>query len=100
LFDTHYGAAVPEQDEMRSFSRIIEASQRLAQHGHVLLFLCPQLSVLTRTAQRCLDRLRLQAHQVIRVHEEHGVVKLQQEGEVVGQSWEIARTALETRQVR
>jgi hypothetical protein len=97
VFDTHYDQAVPEQDEMRFFGRIMEASQRLAQQGHTLLFLCPQLPSLTRTAQRGFDRLRLQANRVIRVHEEHGLVKLQEEGDVVDQSWQIARTALETR---
>ncbi len=97
VFDTHYDRAVPEQDEMRFFGRIMEASRRLAQQGHALLFLCPQLPVLTRMAQRCFDRLRLEADRVIRVRDEHGLVKLQEEGEAVGQSWEIARTVLETR---
>lgn len=95
LFDTHYDQAVPEHDEMRFFGRIMEASQRLTEQGHVLFFLCPQLSVMTHMAQRWFDRLRLHADRVIRVSEERGLVKLQEEGEAVGQSWEIARTALE-----
>jgi len=97
LFNTHYDQAVPEHDEMRVFGRIMEASQRLTQQGHILFFLCPQLSVLTHTAQRSFDRLRLQADRIIRVGEERGLVRLQEEGEAVGKSWEIAGTVLERR---
>ena len=44
---------------------------------------------------RCLDQLRSQADRVIRVQEEHGMVKLQDETEQSGQQWELPRTALD-----
>jgi hypothetical protein len=97
LFDTLYDGAVPESEGMRLFGRMMEASQRLAQQGYTVLFLCPHAPVLTRTNRRCLDQLRGQADRVIRVHEEQGLVKLQEEGEAIGQSWEIPRTALDVR---
>ena len=97
LFDTLYDEAVPEQEAMRLFGRIMEATARLTQQGYTLLCLCPPAPVLTRTSRRCLDQLRGQADRVIRVHEEQGLVKLEEEGAAAGQSWEVARTALEVR---
>jgi hypothetical protein len=48
-------------------------------------------------AQLSFDRLRLQADRIIRVGEERGLVRLQEEGEAAGKSWEIAGTVLERR---
>ena len=97
LLDTFYEEAVPEQEAMRLFGRMMEATARLTQQGYTLLCLCPPAPVLTRTSRRCLDQLRGQADRVIRVHEEQGLVKLEEEGAATGQSWEVARTALEAR---
>lgn len=97
LLDTVYDHTVPESEALRTFHRLINAIQRLTQQGYTLLCLCPPAPVLTRTSHRCLDQLRGQADRVIRVHEEQGLVKLEEEGEAVGHSWEIARTALELR---
>ena len=97
LFDTFYDQAVPEQEASRLFSRMMGAVQHLTQQGYTLLCLCPPAPVLTRTSRRCLDQLRNQADRVIRVHEEQGLVRLEEEGGEAGQSWEIARTALESR---
>ena len=97
VFDTH-DSTLSEQDEMRLFGRIMESTRRLAQQGYALLFLCPQLSNSTRTAQRYVDSLRLEANRVIRIREEQGLVRLQQEeAGTVRQSWEIPRTELEIR---
>ena len=95
LFDTFYDQAVPEHEAMRLFGRMMEASQKLAQHGCTVLFLCPQAPMLTRASRRCLDQLRGQADRVIRVQEDQGLVRLHDEGEKTGQHWEIPRTALE-----
>lgn len=95
LFDTFYEQAVPEHEAIRLFGRMLEASHKLAQHGSTLLFLCPQTPMLTRASRRCLDQLRGQADRVIRVGEEQGVVKLQEETAKHGQQWEIPRTALD-----
>jgi hypothetical protein len=95
LFDTFYEQAVPEHEAMRLFGRVMDASRKLAQHGSTLLFLCPQTPMLTRGSRRCLDQLRGQADRVIRVGEEQGVVKLQDEAAKTGQHWEIPRTALD-----
>jgi hypothetical protein len=95
LFDTLYEHAVPEHEAMRLFGRMMEASHKLAQHGSTLLFLCPQTPMLTRASRRCLDQLRGQADRVIRVGEEHGVVKLHEETAKTGHEWEIPRTALD-----
>jgi len=70
LFDTLYDQAVPEQEAMRLFGRMMRASQRLAQQGYIVLFLSPQAPMLTRASRRCLDQLRGQADRVIRVHED------------------------------
>ena len=94
LFDTLYDKALPEQEAMRLFGRIMQASQKLAEHGYILLFLSPHAPMLTRASRRCLDQLRMQADRVIRVHEDLGLVKLDDEGEG-GSHWEIPRTALE-----
>lgn len=95
LFDTRFDQAMPEPEAMRLFGRIMQASQKLAQQGYTLLCLCPQGPTLTRTGRRCLDQLRSQADRVIRVQEEHGMVKLQDETEQSGQQWEFPRTALD-----
>lgn len=95
LFDTFYEQAVPEHEAMRLFGRVMDASRKLAQHGSTLLFLCPQTPMLTRGSRRCLDQLRGQADRVLRVGEEQGVVKLQDEAAKTGQHWEIPRTALD-----
>ena len=97
LFETLYDQAVPEQEGMRLFGRMMEASQKLAQQGYVVLCLCPQAPMLTRASRRCLDQLRGQADRVIRVEEGQGVVKLQDEGDQSGQAWEIPRTLLDLR---
>lgn len=97
LFDTFYGQTVPEQEALRLFGRMMEAIQRLAQQGYILLCLSPPAPILTRTSRCCLDQIRGQADRVIRVHEAQGFVKLEEEGEAVGRSWEIPRTALELR---
>jgi hypothetical protein len=94
LFDTLYDQAVPEQEAMRLFGRMMQASQKLAQHGHTLLFLSPQAPILTRASRCCLELLRGQADRVIHVHEDPGLVKLDDEGDH-GSHWEIPRTALE-----
>jgi hypothetical protein len=80
---------------MRLFGRIMQASQKLTQQGYTLLCLCPQAAILTRTGRRCLDQLRGQADRVIRVQEEHGLVRLHDEAEQSGQQWEFPRTALD-----
>jgi hypothetical protein len=95
LFDTFHEQAVPEHEAMRFFGRMMDASRKLAQHGSTLLFLCPQIQMLTRASRRCLDQLRGQADRVIKVWEEQGVVKLQDEAAKAGQQWEIPRTALD-----
>ena len=95
LFDTFYEQAVPEHEAMRLFGRMMDASQKLAQHGSTLLFLCPQAPMLTRASRRCLDQLRGQADRVIRVQEAQGLVTLHDEGERTGRQWEIPRTVLD-----
>ena len=97
LFDTFYDQAVPEQEALRLFGRMMEGVKRLTQQGYTLLCLCPPAPILTRTSRRCLDQLRGQADRVIRVHEEQGLVKLEEEGRQAGQSWEVARSVLEYR---
>lgn len=97
LFDTFYDQAVPEQEALRLFGRMMEGVKRLTQQGYILVCLCPPAPILTRTSRRCLDQLRGQADRVIRVHEEQGLVKLEEEGRQAGQSWEVARSVLEYR---
>lgn len=97
LFDTFYDQAIPEQEASRLFGRMMEATKRLTQQGYILLCLCPPAPILTRTSRRCLDQLRVQADRVIRVQEEQGLVRLEEEGSELGRSWEVARTALESR---
>lgn len=97
LFDTFYDQAVPEQEALRLFGRMMEGVKHLTQQGYTLLCLCPPAPILTRTSRRCLDQLRGQADRVIRVHEEQGLVKLEEEGRQAGQSWEVARSVLEYR---
>jgi hypothetical protein len=97
LFDTFYDQAVPEQETLRLFGRMMEGVKHLTQQGYTLLCLCPPAPILTRTSRRCLDQLRGQADRVIRVHEEQGLVKLEEEGRQAGQTWEVARSVLEYR---
>jgi len=97
LFETFYDEAVPDHEASRLFSRMMESIGRLTQQGYTLLCLCPPAPVPTRAGQHRLDRLRGQADRVIRVHEEQGVVRLEEEGREDGQSWEVARTVLEHR---
>jgi hypothetical protein len=73
---------------------MMEAVARLTQQGFTLLCLCPPPPILTRTSRRCLDQLREQADRVIRVQEEQGLVKLEEEGPAAAQTWEIARSVL------
>jgi hypothetical protein len=82
---------------MRLFGRMMEATQKLAQQGYIVLCLCPQAPMLTRSSRRCLDQLRAQADRVIRVEEGQGVVKLHDEGQPSGPPWEIPRTVLDIR---
>ena len=95
LFDTCYDQALPEHEAMRLFGRMLDASHKLAQHGYTVLFLCPQVPMLTRASRRCLDQLRSQADRVIRMQEDQGAVKLHDEGEQKCQQWEIPRTAFD-----
>jgi len=97
LFETFYDQAIPEADALRSFARMMEAVSTLAQQGYRLLCLCPSAPILTRTSRRCLELLRGRADRVIRVHEEHGLVRLEEEGRQPSHTWEVARTALELR---
>lgn len=97
LFETFYDQAIPEQEAWRLFGRTMGAVTRLAQQGYRLLCLCPPAPVLTRNSRRCLDQLRGQADRVIRVREEQGLVRLEEEGRESGQTWEVARTVLELR---
>ncbi len=97
LFETFYDETVPDHEASRLFGRMMESIRRLTQQGYTLLCLCPPAPVLTQAGRNRLDRLRSQADRVIRVHEEQGVVKLEEEGAAVGQSWEVARTVLECR---
>lgn len=97
LFDTFYDQAVPEREASRLLSRMMETTARLAQQGYILLCLCPPAPILTSASRRCLDQLRIQADRVIRVQEEEGLVRLEEEGSELGRSWEITRTALESR---
>lgn len=95
LFDTFYDQAVPEQEALRLFGRMMEATKRLTQQGYTLLCLCPPDPILTRTSRRCFEHLRGQADRAIRVREEQGLVRLEEEGHESGQSWEIALSALQ-----
>ncbi len=97
LFETFYDEAVPDHEASRLFGRMMESIRRLTQQGYTLLCLCPPPPVLTPAGRHRLDRLRGQADRVIRVHEEQGVVRLEEEGREDNQSWEVARTVLEHR---
>ena len=58
-------------------------------------FFRPQAPMLTRASRRCLDLLRGQADRVIRLQEEHGLVRLHDEAENTGTQWEFPRTVLD-----
>jgi hypothetical protein len=94
LLDTFYDGAVPEQEAWRLFSRMMEAISRLTWQGYTLLCLCPPAPVPTRTSRRCLERLRRQADRVIRVVENQGLVRLEEEGDEPGRSWETTHSVL------
>ena len=51
--------------------------------------------MLTRASRRCLDLMRGQADRVIRLQEEHGLVRLHDEAENTGTQWEFPRTVLD-----
>ena len=95
MFDTFYDQVVPEQEAMRLFGRMLDASHKLAQQGFTLLFLCPQVPTLTRASRRCLDQLRGQADRTIHAEEANGMVTLFDEGEKAGTQWEFPRTVLD-----
>ena len=95
LFDTFYDEAVPDHEALRLFGRVMDASHKLTQHGFTMLFLCPQVPMLTRGSRRSLDQMRGQADRVIRVEEAQGVVSLHDEGESTGAQWEFPRTVLD-----
>jgi hypothetical protein len=94
LFETLYDEAVRDREVARLWGRMREAIHRLTQRGYTVLCLCPPAPALARGGRPCLDQLRGQADRVIRVHEEQGVVHLEEEGLLAGHSWEVARTAL------
>ena len=96
LFDTLYDQTVPEYERMRLFGRMMEANQKLAQQGYILLCLCPQAPMLTRASRRCLDQLRGQADRVIRVEEGQGVFTLCDDADQRGLQREIPRTVAES----
>jgi hypothetical protein len=95
LFDTFYDQAMPEQEAMRLFGRIMDAGHKLAQQGFTLLFLCPQAPMLTRASRRCLEQIRGQADRAIRAEEAQGLVTLHDEGDTTGKQWEFPRTVLD-----
>jgi|SRR5687767_2584727 hypothetical protein len=95
LFDTHYDGAVSEQDQLRVFSRIMEASRRLTQQGRTLMFLCPQPTILTRASRRCLDQILGQANRTIRIRESEGTMHFDEHAQGVATSWDVARSLLE-----
>ena len=97
FFETFYDQAIPEQEALRLFGRMMESVTRLTQQGYRVLCLCPPAPILARTSRRGLEQLRGQADRVIRVQEEQGVVRLEEEGHESGQAWEVTRTALELR---
>lgn len=97
LIDTFYDKAMPEQEALRLFGRMMEAIARLTQQGVTVLCLCPPKPVLTPIIQRCLYQVRSQADRVIRVQESSGIVRLEEEGRKAGESWEVVRSVLEQR---
>lgn len=97
LFESFYDEAVPIQETGRLAGRMVQRLRRLAQQGYAIVCLCPPAPVATRGSQRFLDQLCGQADRVIRVGEDQGVVRLEEEGREAGQTWEVARTVLTER---
>jgi hypothetical protein len=95
LFDTHYDGAVSEQDQLRVFSRIMEASRRLTQQGRTLMFLCPQPTILTRASRRCLDQALRQANRTISIRESEGIMHFDEDAQGAAKSWQVARSLLD-----
>jgi len=95
LFDTFYDQAVPEQESLRLFSRMMEAIEGLAKQGYTLVCLCPSAPILTRNSQRCLDQLRGRAERVIRIHDGEGIIRFDEETQGIARSWQVARSLLE-----
>lgn len=95
-FETFYDDAVPIQERMRMAGRMVASLGRLARQGYAVMCLCPPPPA-DPVCRRFLDRLCGRADRVIRVGEDQGVVRLEEEGRERGQSWEIARTVLADR---
>lgn len=92
-FETFYDETVPIQERLRLAGRMVASLRRLARQGYAVLCLCappPDGPV----GRRFLDQLCSQADRVIRVGENQGAVRLEEEGREPGQAWEIARTVL------
>ena len=79
LFATFHDQAVPEQEALRLFGRVMEAIQRFTKQGYIFLCLCPPVSILTNNGRRCFDQLRSQANRTIRVDEEQGILRFDEE---------------------
>ena len=95
LFDTHYDAAVSEQDQVRAFGRIIETGRRVSEQGRTLMLLCPQVEILTRASRRCLDQIVGQADRTINIRQQEGMLQFDEETRGVAKSWQVARSLLE-----
>jgi len=95
LFDTFYDQAVPEQEALRLFGRVMEAIQRLTKQGYTLLCLCPPPPILTNNGHRCLDQLRGQANRTISVHEGQGILRLEEETQGGVRLWQVPRSLFE-----
>ena len=96
LFETFYDKAVPEQEALRLFGRMMESILKLKQQGATLLCLCPSPAILTQTGRRCFDQLRSQADRAFHVAEEQGMVRIEEEGRDQNRSWQVPRSVLLT----
>jgi hypothetical protein len=92
-FETFYDEAVPAQERLRLAERMVASLRRLARQGYAVLCLCPPPPS-GPVCRRFLDRLCSHADRVIRMGEDRGAVRLEEEGREHGQSWKIARTVL------
>ena len=95
LFDTFYNQAVPEQEALRLFGRVLEAIQSLTKQGYTLVSLCPPPPLLTSNGRRCLDQLRGQANRIIQVREGQGILHFEEETHGGVRSWQLSRALLE-----
>jgi len=95
LFDTFYNQAVPEQEAVRLFGRVVEAIQSLTKQGYTLVSLCPPAPILTTNGRRCLDQLRGQANRSIHVREGQGILHFEEETHEGVRSWQLSRSLLE-----